>query len=163
MNYDPSGFLVIFDNLIHISQLGTESTYQGTHSKIKSTPSKPAHDGEFEELAAEWTSAARLLEEYRNRKVSEGMVKGQLVMVKEKRLAMDAYNRYAVFVRGASPDVYGILKKAGIAKEFATLLGLVKASLTTEEDDTKHMRPLEHLGRESAHADWMSEYVVRLL
>jgi hypothetical protein len=34
----------------------------------------------------------------------------------DPRLAVDSCNRYSISVRGISPDVYGILRKANIAK-----------------------------------------------
>jgi len=50
--------------------------------------------------------------------------------VKEMWGAMDhdAYNRYTIVVRGASVDVYGILRTAPIETEFATLLGTTMPS-----------------------------------
>jgi len=81
--------------------------------------------------------------------------------VKEAQMAMDSYNRYTIAVRGVSADVYGILRKANIETEFATLLSTTMPSPTPQDDAIQHMRPLERLGGGSSHNAWMSNYVAR--
>jgi hypothetical protein len=87
------------------------------------------------------------------------VIKSKKVAIEEARTTMDSCNRYAVFVRGTTPDVYGILENAGIVKEFATFLKIIMPSLTPEDTACQTMRPLESLADESAHTAWMLEYV----
>jgi hypothetical protein len=80
--------------------------------------------------------------------------------VKEERLAMDTYNRYTIAVRGASSNVYGILAKAQVEKEFETLPTTTIISPTAQDEAIQHMRHLERLGGGSGHTTWMSKCVV---
>ena len=74
---------------------------------------------------------------------------------------MDTYNRYMIAVRGVSADVYGILRKAKIETEFATLLSTTTPSPTPQDDAIQHMRPLEWPAGGSGHNAWMSKYIAR--
>jgi hypothetical protein len=137
-----------------------------------SSSSKPAPDGQFEKLTDEWIAAAKQLELLRKKKVgkkkvgkkkvakAKEKVAEQRAVVAEKRMAMDSCNRFSIFVRGASPEVYGILREAGIANQFATLLNVARGSLSNEGNTLKHMRPYERLGNTSAHTAWTTEYAV---
>jgi hypothetical protein len=42
--------------------------------------------------------------------------------VDDARAKMDACNRFSIFVRGSSPEVYGALDKANITDQFAHLV-----------------------------------------
>ena len=68
---------------------------------------------------------------------------------------MDSYNRFTISVRGVSSDVYGILKKARISDQFATLLKVVGPSPIDSSSLIQHMRALG-----SAHTAWMREYMM---
>ena len=81
--------------------------------------------------------------------------------MKAARLAVDSCNRYSISVRGASPEVYGILREADIVKEFATLLSVTMPSPSNQDRTRQHMRPLERLGVASNHTAWVSEYHLR--
>jgi hypothetical protein len=147
-------------------ELGNESLHQETRSKIKITIPAPARDGEFSKLTDNWLAAVKDLEQYRiqEKKMAEKKeVEKKMAVIEKARLAMDSYNRYAIFVRGASPDVYGILKQAEIAEEFKTLLSVTMPSPTAQDSAIQHMRPLERLGHTSGHTAWMSKYVVKAL
>jgi hypothetical protein len=112
-----------------------------------------------------WHVATRDLEDYRDRpgkKLEKKVIIAQMAAIEEARKAMDSCNRYAVFVHGATPDVYGILNRAGIAKEFATFLKVTMPSPTPEDMACQTMRPLESLADGSAHVDWMVEYAREL-
>jgi hypothetical protein len=78
--------------------------------------------------------------------------------VKTTRAAVDAYNRCTVNIRGASDTTYGLLKKANIVTQFATLIKVTMPSPTAPEDALQHMRPLERLGQDSAYTAWMTDY-----
>lgn len=144
-----------------LMELGTESRYQDNKSKIKYATSKPHADGEFGNLCDVWDAAVKKLETYRKRKKHRKETLEQLKKVaNDARLAMDSVNRYSLSVRGVSQDVYGILRDADIAKEFATLLSIIMPSPVDERSTRQHMRPLERLSAASSHTDWMSEYVV---
>jgi hypothetical protein len=136
------------------------SNYQG-YGKIKLTASGPTADGEFSKLttalaAAIGKHALRLQQVGRNKKDKELMKLKQLVS--DEQLAADSYNRYAICVRGACPQVYGILKTAGIADEFANLLKITMPLPRNEKAAMQHMRPLEELRDGSNHTAWMAEY-----
>lgn len=140
-------------------ELGNESAHRTAHSKTKVTIPKHTANAknEFQKLTQDWLAAAKTLSEVpEERCKGPGFIEKQKV-VKEKRLAMDAYNRYSIAVRGASPDVYGILLlcKGSVERAFSTLL-----SITMRAQDTtiQHMQPLERLSREFGHTAWMSNY-----
>ena len=80
--------------------------------------------------------------------------------VEDEQLKMDAYNRFTISVRGKSPDIYGVLNKANIVEEFATLLSVTLPSPTVQDIAIQHMRPLERLDDASAHTAWVSVYGV---
>jgi hypothetical protein len=142
-------------------ELGNESCYKDNGSKIKCAASEPPADGEFRDLCDKWDAAVKKFENYRRRKKTK---KDTLEIFKkaanEARLAMDSCNRYSISIRGVSQDVYGILREADIAKEFATLLSIIMPSPVDKRSTRQHMRPLERLSAASSHTDWMSEYVV---
>ena len=144
-------------------ELGNESAHLTTRSNIKVTIPKSAAEGEFQELTRNWLDAAKSLEEYQKRKPKKKRKDPKLVemqrAVKETRLAMDAYNRYSIAIRGASANVYGILRKANVETAFATLLSITMPSPTAQDEAIQHMRPLERLGGESGHTAWMSKYI----
>jgi hypothetical protein len=144
-------------------ELGNESNYRENCSKIKSKAPEPVVDGKFEELTDAWIVAVKDLETYQKRpkqEKNEATIEALKMKLKERRLALDSYNRYSISVRGASPDVYGILREAGIVKEFATLLSITMPSPNNQDRTIQHMRPLDRLGVSSNHTPWMSEYVV---
>ena len=145
-----------------LMELGNESNYQENHSKIKSTPT-PVTDGGFEDLTVSWKTAEERLETYSKQpkeRKQKAMITNLEDVVKEARLAMDSYNRYAISVRGASPDVYDILRAARVEKEFATLLQITMPAPSNQDRTMQHMRPLERLGAASNHTAWMSQYVL---
>jgi hypothetical protein len=72
-------------------------------------------------------------------------------------LEMDAYNRFTLSVRGASPDVYGILMEANIVKAFESLLNVILPPSFNENPVFRHMRPLERLDDISGHTAWMHD------
>jgi hypothetical protein len=76
------------------------------------------------------------------------------------QLATDRYNRYTISVRGASPEVYRILKTTGITDEFATLLKITTRLPGMAKATMQHICPLEQLGDGSNHTAWMAEYFV---
>ncbi|KIM86830.1 hypothetical protein PILCRDRAFT_4708 [Piloderma croceum F 1598] len=148
-------------------ELGNESFHgRGANSsRIKVTIPEPTTKvDEFKILRNDWLAAVEALEDYQKGQVKKERTDPKLVekqkKVKEARLAMDAYNRYTIAVRGASADVYGILRMAKIETEFATLLTSTMPSPTAQDETIQHMRPLERLGSESGHTAWMSRYVV---
>jgi hypothetical protein len=79
--------------------------------------------------------------------------------IETRHEAMDAYNRYSIFVHGASSDIYGILKTADIVDQFRTLLHVAMPSPDGLESSLQHMRPLERLGNDCTQTAWMLEYV----
>jgi hypothetical protein len=141
-----------------LMELGTEAEYQGTGSKIKCTPSTLGPD-EFGQLRKAWMAAVKAWENYRNRKKKTQEKTKQLRDdVKAKRRAMDSCNRYTIAVRGASPEVYGILREAKMVGNFATFLKVTMSSPPTHEQSLQHIRPLERLV--GGHKHWMREYVI---
>ena len=141
-------------------ELGNESAHRTAHSKIKVTIPKHTANAknEFQKLTQDWLAAAKTLSEVpEERCKGPGFIEKQKV-VKEKRLAMDAYNRYSIAVRGASPDVYGILRKANVERAFSTLLSITMPSPTVQDTKIQRMQPFERLGRKSGHTAWMSKY-----
>ena len=144
-----------------LMELGAEASFKENGKKIKCTASNPPADGEFGPLCDALDKAARNLVTYqRGENIDKDILKDLKKEVNNARLAVDSCNRYSISVRGASPNEYGILREAKIAKEFATLLSIVMPSRTTEHSTRKHMRPLESLLNESHHNDWMLRYGV---
>ena len=148
-------------------ELGNESHHGTTHSKIKVTIPEATKKDKFQSLTESHLVAAEPLRDYpaqerqpvKERTVPK-LVKKQKE-VKEARVTMDSYNRYTIAVRGVSADVYGILRKANIETEFATLLSTMMPSPTPQDDAIQHMRPLERLGGGSGYNAWMTNYVAR--
>ena len=151
--------------LAMLFELGNDSNHGRTKSKIKVTTPTSTTKDEFQKLTQNWLTAVKALGKYqaehpeKKRQKDPKLVEKQN-KVKEERAAMDAYNRYTIAVRGASASVYGILDKAKVQTEFATLLAITMPSPTAQDEMIQHMRPLERLGRESGHNAWMSRYVV---
>jgi hypothetical protein len=149
-----------------VMELGTETAHQGTHSKLKSTASEIPSEGHFRKLtddfaqalqdlvrAQESASPERTSASKQRKSASKKRIEQLKAKVEEKRLAMDFCNRYSISVRGASPDVYGILKEADIVEQFANLLRVTMPSPTPEDKAIQHMRP-----HDGANADWMRDY-----
>jgi len=146
-------------------ELGNESHHGATHSRIKVTIPEATKKDEFQRLTDSHLAAVKALRDYQagqsvKERTDPKLVKKQKE-VKEARVTMDTYNRYTIAVRGVSADVYGILRKANIETEFATLLSTTMPSPTPQDDTIQHMRPLERLGGGSGHNAWMSNYVAR--
>jgi hypothetical protein len=142
-------------------ELGSESEHRAIKSKIKVTT--PTSTTTFQELRKNWLAAVEALEDYQKGHPGEEcrdlkLVEKQKKEVKKERLAMDAYNRYTIAVRGASPNVLGILATAKVETEFATLLTTTMPSPTIQDEMIQRMRPLERLG--GGHTAWMSKYAV---
>ena len=136
-----------------LMELGCEQHFKENNKKIKYSASGPLADGAFRSLCEAWKAAVKNLET----NIEEEAVKGLKIKVTKARLAVDSYNRYSISVRGASPEVYGILRSANIEKEFETLLKIVMPS-SDAEPTRMHMRPLERLSEKSAHTDWTWKY-----
>jgi hypothetical protein len=141
-------------------ELGNDSDHGAAKSKITTTT--PTSATTFQELRKNWLTAVQALEDYQKRHPKKDrdpkLVEKQKQKVKKERLAMDAYNQYTIAVCGASSDVYGILVKAQVETEFATLLTTTMPSPTIQDETIQRMRPLERLG--GGHTAWMSKYVV---
>jgi hypothetical protein len=146
--------------LAMLMELGTETSHQGIRSKIKCTPSEVPSE-QFQQLRQNWLDALGCFNDYqKKKKKTKEKTRKLREAVKVGQQAMDSCNRYSIAVRGASPDVYDILREAGIAEEFATLLHITIPSPTPQEQALQHMRPLERLGGSSSHTHWMRNYVV---
>jgi hypothetical protein len=142
-----------------LMELGNESLHRATHSKIKSSVSQPLSDDGFQRLVEDWMAAVKRLKRCKSGSPTKSRIEELKGDVEAKRLAMDSYNRYLISARGSSPDVYGILNKADIAEQFATLLQIVMPMPTDQDSAIQHMQPLEHLG-DTSHTAWMKKYVV---
>lgn len=147
-------------------ELGNESHHGKTHSKIKVTIPKATEKDKFQSLTENHLVAVEALRDYQAQagqpvELTDPELVEKQKEVKKARVTMDTYNRYTIAVRGVSADVYGILRKAKIETEFATLLGTTMPSPTPQDDAIQHMRPLERLGGGSGHNAWMSNYVAR--
>jgi hypothetical protein len=153
--HQPLPYLAMF------MELGSESRYRASGSKIKCAASKPPADDEFGRLSDAWDEAVKEFETYRRQKKTTKATREKLKKAaNDARLAMDSCNRYLISARGVSPDVYGILREANIVTEFTTLLNVIMPSPIDLDSTRQHMRPLERLAAESSHTAWMSEYVV---
>jgi hypothetical protein len=129
-------------------ELGNDSNYWDTKSKIWSIPFEP--EVTYPALVRQLDAATELMDDGTPRK-SQGKIN-------EIRQAMDSYNKYSVFIRGASPATYGILKTVGIENAFATLLKTTMPLPSNEDDEIQHMLPLNRLASESGYTEWMMEY-----
>jgi hypothetical protein len=148
----PRGLERPLPYLAILLELGNESEYQETRSKIKTTASKRVGRDQFQKLIDEWISALK-----KHQKQTKETLKKLEAAVTEARSAIESCNRYSIFVRGTSPEVYGILNEAGIAKEFKTLFSVTMPSPTDCTDTMQCMRPFERLGK-STHMAWMTEF-----
>jgi hypothetical protein len=89
-----------------LMELGTESHYKKTNSKIKYATSEPPADGEFEDLCDVWDAAVKKLETYsKGRKRQKKTLEKLKKAANDARVAMDSCNRYSLSVRGVSEDV----------------------------------------------------------
>lgn len=141
-----------------LMELGYESSFQGTQSKIRVAVSPQLPDGEFRKRCEAYSRVmADLLEHRQKRSRDHESIKKLKEDVDEKREAMNDCNRYSIFVRGASPSTYGILNRAGIVDEFATLLQITTPSPSVQSHTLQHMRPMEGLDEEGHHMAWMSD------
>ena len=138
-------------------ELGNDSNHRTTNSRIKATIPEATEGVTFQRLTENYLRAEESLLACTDLK----LVKRQKEAVKEARVAMDNYNRYTIAARGATSNVYGILRKANVDAEFKTLLNTTMPSPTPQDDAIQHMRPLERLGSGSGHNTWMSYYVAR--
>ncbi|KAF8325743.1 hypothetical protein F5887DRAFT_1289437 [Amanita rubescens] len=151
--------------LAMLFELGNDSNHGRTKSKIKVTTPTSTMEDEFPKFTQKLTTAVEALDKYRaahpekKRKKDPELVEKEN-QVEEERAAKDAYNRYTIAIRGASASVYGILDKAKVETEFATLLAITMPSPTVQDEMIQRMRPLERLGRKCGHTAWMSTYVV---
>jgi hypothetical protein len=157
-----------------LMELGNESKYQNLNSKIKVSASPLKDAGTFETHWGERESAVQELRDYRVQKEKEQEQTEQKKQkkkdkdpreaeleqnVEDAQAKMDDCNRFAIFVRGASPDVYGALREAKITDQFAHLLNVTMPSPTAQHTTMKFMRPLESLNETSDYTAWMSVYV----
>jgi anti-sigma28 factor (negative regulator of flagellin synthesis) len=153
--HDPLPYLAL------LMELGSESNYKG-NSKIKATPSGSTADVRFSELN---TTLATAVQEHASRlqevgkKKEDAKLKRLKKAIGDAQLAVDSYNRYSISVRGASPEVYRVLKTAEIFEAFETLLKITMPLSGNQEAALQHMRPLERLEDGSNFTAWMSEYV----
>jgi hypothetical protein len=147
-------------HLVILMELGNESRYNDNGLRIKCAASEPPAGGEFGILCDTWKAAAEKLETYRRGKnVQNDTLEDLKKKTNDARLAVDSCNRYSILARGVSPDVYGILHTANIAKEFADLLCIIMPLSIDEQSTRQHMRPLERLS-DGPRTAWMSDYVV---
>jgi hypothetical protein len=130
-----------------LMELGNDSTYRESNSKILSIPSASATDQATYSALADQLDAA-------TKPAKDGEPsQGEINTIRQE---MDSFNRYSVFVRGGSSDTYAILKTAHIEKEFLTLLGITMALPSNEDHEIQHMLPLNRLA--SGYAEWMLDY-----
>jgi hypothetical protein len=71
---------------------------------------------------------------------------------------MDSCNQYSALAHDVFQAVYGILHKAGIVKEFATLLSIIMPLPADECSTRHHMQPLKYLSATSSHTNWIMGY-----
>jgi hypothetical protein len=142
---------------IHV-ELGCKVLYRASGGTLMVTTSEPPFPGQFRLLTSDWIIARNELETMQNAHVGKEEMSTQREFIAEKRAAMDYCNRFSIYVRGASSQTYGILKKANIEKEFTTLLNTARASID-DEYRAQNMRPCERLENTSAHMAWMAEYI----
>ncbi|KIL57071.1 hypothetical protein M378DRAFT_16508 [Amanita muscaria Koide BX008] len=68
--------------------------------------------------------------------------------------------RYSIYVRGASNDMYGILSEADIEQEFGTLFKITASLLSSQDNTTQHMCPLQRFSDGYINIAWMDKYGV---
>jgi hypothetical protein len=156
--------------LVLLLELGNESKHQETNSKIKVKSQPDPAGATFQTLTDNYLAALKNLKDHRSkhlgadrkrkRNAKDPMEENMRNVVVEAQTEMDNFNQYAISIRGATPEVYGILKEANIVREFAHLLSVTMPAPVTQDRKIEHMRPLERLGDTSAHMDWMYEYVM---
>ena len=134
-----------------LMELGCEQSFKGSKKKIKYMASGELAAGEFRERCRARNTAEQVLLNNTEKAAINRLKK----KVYDARLYADSYNRYSISVRGASPEVYGILHSANIVREFRTLLNVVMPSSDAEKRTTMYMRPSERMSRGSSHTDWM--------
>jgi hypothetical protein len=140
-----------------LMELGNETLYDATQSKLNvALPESENSDGQFRARAEAFSQAVTNLAKYKKGTSPDKKKLKQEVI--DKREAMDNINRYSIFVRGASSDVYGILTEAEINDEFRTLLHITMPSPTSQCSAIQHMRPMERLDDVSHHMEWMSDF-----
>jgi hypothetical protein len=130
-----------------LMELGNNSKYSESNSKIFSIPSASATS------QATYSGLADQLDVATKPAKDGGLSQGK---IKEIRQDMGSFNRYCVFVRGASPDTYGVLKTAHIEEAFSKLLRITMAFPNKEDHEIQHMLPLNRLV--SGYAEWMLVY-----
>jgi hypothetical protein len=155
-------------------ELGNRSNCQESKSKIWSILFIPKTNATYPRLVDEWVAAwdklwqitVRLEEttvtpgkkNSKKLKKLETTIPQQQEELDQKCQAVDYYNRHSVFVHGASPDTYGILKMMGIEQEFATLLQITMPSPDNKDQEIQHMFPLKWLAVDFGYVEWMPEY-----
>jgi hypothetical protein len=141
--------------LMLLMELGTQSAHQKTRSQIKCAVSQPS-SVPFRDLVSAFHTA---WDTYLQCAGHIGMDEKRLAALKddakEKQRAVDRYNRYSISVRGVLANAYGILKEAGIAREFQ-MLHLVSSRISS--GTTPQMRPWERLGEDFPQTGWMYDY-----
>jgi len=145
-------------------EFGNNSCHRSTNSQIKITV--PTYPGPFSTVENEYILAVQSLQQYETIVHAQETVKqrrdpAKVILrktVQDKWLAMNEYNRFTISIRGASSDVYGILKEAKLNEQFATLLSLTMPPPTAQDIAIQHMMPLERLGKTSGHTAWMKDY-----
>lgn len=154
--YQPLPYLAV------LMELGNESNYRETNSKIKYTIPKPPADGEFEALTQKWTNAVNALQAFRQRRVQQKDRREVLkTAVHDAQVTMDCFNRYTISIRGADPEIYGILREADITSQFEMLLRTTMPPPADQSYLRRSMRPLKRLGFTSDYNAWMSTFVVK--
>jgi len=145
-----------------LMELGNESDYQETRSKLKSmTPGSPLIPGIFQCLTNGVAVGEGWLANQSTSEDHEGIKIKQLQEdVEQMQRAIDSCNRFSLSVRGSCKTVYGILTTADIADEFQTLLNVTMPPPRDQDDEIQHMRPCERLGVASEHIAWISKYRV---
>jgi hypothetical protein len=155
--FDPSSGPPPF--LALLLELGSETFYRSTKSKIQHAKFVPNEQVQFRNLRAAWLTAQEKLTEHLSKKASKHELHELKVAAKEARQAMDRYNQWSIHARGASPEVYGILDKTKITTEFQALLGVTSPSPRESEPMVQQMLPLERLGSTSPYNAWMLQFV----
>ncbi|TFK75164.1 hypothetical protein BDN72DRAFT_561208 [Pluteus cervinus] len=124
-NVRPVGIPTVWRSrsyLAMIMELGTETMFKATQTKLKVQVPSRSPDISFQDLLDEYVAAERAYAVALEAKVSRGQADALRAAYKEARSNLDNYNRYEIHVRGASPATYGILKAAGISETFDRLL-----------------------------------------
>ena len=116
---DPLPYLAL------LMELGTKFRHQGGRL-IKHSWPKHAESFQYKVLKQEYQRALDDLSRYREQNPKDKKhLKDLEAAVQAKELEKDLYNGHSISARGAGSTTYGILKKAGIEKEFDTFLRIV--------------------------------------